>query len=455
VDVTTIVTAAVAGTSAIAGGYLSMRQQLKTAREQLRSERDRDLQTRTDEKRDRRLESYRDLLNAERRLRAMVAAEQSLSQEGYAKWTSEFVELYNLVILTGTEPVRMLTDRLVVVLQHIDNERLSYADESFADSLLSAFQRYEEELEEARIKLIAAMRSDVASVSTQPPQLQSDVAAEPSPSPRDVASVRTRPPQLPSDVAAEPSPGPRRDVYRIALVAEDVPISADVLEQTVAALQQQVTRDFRPIWNVQAEFEIYTRSDAVPADRLLIQLVRGLEPAGTLSYHTDDGEQPVGYVLADKSLNESSDLSLALSHSCLEMIVNPDSTRFVSGPSPKQDQSNVYFFVEVCDPCSDPGNAYEIDGVLVSDFCTPGFYSAQKSADLLYDYTGAIKSPLYPLPGGYLDWFDPITRHYWRATHFGDKLNYTDLGEFENYVSAFKQVKRPNRIGFFGSTGIS
>jgi hypothetical protein len=49
----------------------------------------------------------------------LLASEQTFSLSEYAKWTAEFLRLYRLVILIGTEPVRQLVDRLVSLFQTV------------------------------------------------------------------------------------------------------------------------------------------------------------------------------------------------------------------------------------------------------------------------------------------------------------------------------------------------
>jgi hypothetical protein len=74
VDLTTIFAAAIAGASGVGAGYLGLRQQALTMREQLRAERDRDREQRSDKLLDGRVESYHQLLDIERRLRRMLAS---------------------------------------------------------------------------------------------------------------------------------------------------------------------------------------------------------------------------------------------------------------------------------------------------------------------------------------------------------------------------------------------
>jgi hypothetical protein len=53
--------------------------------------------------------------------------------------------------------------------------------------------------------------------------------------------------------------------------------------------------------------------------------------------------------------------------------------------------------------------AYQIDGILVSDFITPAFYDPAVTSSARYSFTGAVKNPREILPGGYISWVDPAT----------------------------------------------
>jgi hypothetical protein len=150
-----------------------------------------------------------------------LASTRAFSQAAYAKWTAEFLELYHLVVLTGTRSVRTLADDLFELFQRIDHERMSYADERFANALTRAFQRYEGELERTRIELIAAMRADVAA----------ERATFPS------AELRSRPAMAESARTAERA----AEKHSVAVICTSNTISHNELERVVQAIQQQVT----------------------------------------------------------------------------------------------------------------------------------------------------------------------------------------------------------------------
>src|SRR5262249_30214139 len=111
---------------------------------------------------DRRVETYRDLLDVERRLRRLLASRRSFSREEYSKWWAEYQKLHNLTVITGTESVRTSSESLANLYGRIDADRMSFGSERLADALTRAFLRHEPEIEGIRVQLVEAMRADVA-----------------------------------------------------------------------------------------------------------------------------------------------------------------------------------------------------------------------------------------------------------------------------------------------------
>jgi hypothetical protein len=207
----------------------------------------------------------------------------------------------------------------------------------------------------------------------------------------------------------------------IALVPEAEGVDATEIARVSAALQRQVTRDLAPIWNVTATVDAFPRLEDVPLGYSPILLAFG-ELGGQGGVHLDPRGQPYAQVQV------APHWSLAASRACLEMLVNPAGSRSVTGPSLRSDQGPVDFLVDVCGPCGDARYAYVINGVLVSDFCTPAFYGAESGQPQRYTFACAATAPLQLLSGGHLAWYDPVTGSYWLRSHFGDNPVDTKLG---------------------------
>jgi hypothetical protein len=207
---------------------------------------------------------------------------------------------------------------------------------------------------------------------------------------------------------------------QVALVPEDVDVDTGEVVRVAAALQKQVTRDFSPVWQIPATVDGFARLEDVPLGYWPIMIVRDVQDAAGV--HLDNNGQPFALVEAGNSW------SLTASHEALEMLADPFGNRLVASPSPKPGQGRVEILVEVCDPPEDDRFAYQVNGVLVSDFYTPRYFDPVKREGAAYSYTGAIKEPRQVLPGGYLSWHDPRNDRWWQLTYFGAEPSFNDLG---------------------------
>ena len=177
------------------------------------------------------------------------------------------------------------------------------------------------------------------------------------------------------------------------------------LTKVTAALQVQVTRDFTPIWGVTATVTPFLSLEDVPTGYLALVLAASL-PGDGHGVHYAAGGRP--FALAKyASLVDPGNWSVMASHELLEMLVDPWGNRVISGGSLEDDQGQVEYLLEICDPCQKL--TYLIDGVLVSDFVTPDYYSPRWTKDLRYSFTGKISGPRVVADGGYITWREPGT----------------------------------------------
>jgi hypothetical protein len=206
----------------------------------------------------------------------------------------------------------------------------------------------------------------------------------------------------------------------IALVPESGMNPSD-LARVSAGLQKQVTRDLAPIWDVSATVDPFPSLEDIPAGYWpLVLTFRNLGGDGGI--HIDSNGQP--YALVEMSPS----WSLTASHVCLEMLTDPFGGRTFPGLSPRSDQGDVEFMGGVCDACEHPDNAYLVNDVLVSDFCTPAFWEHSPSSTERRSFTGAVESSLQVLPGGHLSWYDPATNSWWLRRHADGALSDIKVG---------------------------
>jgi len=208
---------------------------------------------------------------------------------------------------------------------------------------------------------------------------------------------------------------------QVALVSDTPNVTMTQLTRVAAALQKQATRDFAPFWNIASTVDAFELLEDVPLGYWPIVVADNISE-NALGVHLDEHGQPYALVRFSDSW------SLTASHECLETLADPFGNRLVPGMSPQTGQGWVEFLVEVCDPCESAQCAYEIGGILVSDFYLPTYFNTKELKEGRYSFTGSIKQPLEVLPGGYLTWHDPEDDHWWQYRYFGGERAYKDLG---------------------------
>lgn len=187
-----------------------------------------------------------------------------------------------------------------------------------------------------------------------------------------------------------------------------------------AAVQRQVVRDFGPIWEVSATVDAFARLEDVPLGYWRVLVVDTFDHGGQ---HRDRNHQPYALVAAGRSW------SLVASHETLEMLADPFGSLVRPGESPVPGQGRVDFLVEVCDPCEDDDFAYTVNGVMVSDFCTPAYYDPMRADGVRYSFTGAIGRPRQVLDGGYLTWREPVTDTWFQERRTSGQSAFKSLGQ--------------------------
>jgi hypothetical protein len=211
--------------------------------------------------------------------------------------------------------------------------------------------------------------------------------------------------------------------HLVALVDCTKSISATDMSQAAAALQKQATRDLGPIWGIDATVNYFPDLASVPVGYWPIIIVSTLNDPTAGGYHTDKSHQPFSLILR----GTGSDWTLDCSHELCEMLVDPYGNRMTPGLSLKAGQGRVSYLVECCDPCEDAHYAYTIDGVMVSDFYTPEFFSPATGSGVRYSFNGSITKSLEVLPNGYITWQLPADNSFWQLYFFNGKRSIVDI----------------------------
>jgi hypothetical protein len=209
----------------------------------------------------------------------------------------------------------------------------------------------------------------------------------------------------------------------IAVVSLTKDISVPSLLLATAALQKQVTRDFSPIWGVEATVDAFLDLRTVPNDyHHVVVFGDPAELAGNLQSLV--GERTAGRLLERFDREQISGIhmnlptrqpfalvsaqdawTVVLSHEVLEMLADPSGNHLIAAAHPTNPTERVRYLIEICDPCQ--AIWYPVNGVPVSDFYTPRYFDPVEVGGVRYSFTGSIGRPREILPGGYLTFVDP------------------------------------------------
>jgi hypothetical protein len=209
------------------------------------------------------------------------------------------------------------------------------------------------------------------------------------------------------------------------------------VQVVVRAINAQIRDDFRPFWDQEAELRLGRRASValdpqhpveLRGDAILYLLdepnLPGLE--GILGYHDENAQGlPFGFVFTSISEQLGEPWSVTLSHEALELIGDANVNKLAAGPDPRDRQNpDVYVlhWYEMCDAVQ--AETYAIDGVQVSNFVTPLYFTigeqvAGRNDFLSRSYDGRTLESFGVNPGGYVGFLDPATNQM--DTFFADQ----------------------------------
>lgn len=223
-------------------------------------------------------------------------------------------------------------------------------------------------------------------------------------------------------------------MQHIALVPEAGKLRASEVARASAAIQKQVMRDFAPLWGVPASVDFFPMLEDVPFDYWPIIIGRPtlLGPGGV---RREGNGQPYAHIPLTRTW------TLSASRACLEMLANPYGTRTVTVSSPRKSQGSVAILLEVCAPCAGLANAYLVNEVLVSDFCTPTYFQAQRPrSGQSYSMADSLIAPLHVAAGGHLTWYEPSSGNWWLRKNWDDSAEDTNLGRPKGGLGGLREL---------------
>lgn len=232
------------------------------------------------------------------------------------------------------------------------------------------------------------------------------------------------------------------------------------LQRTIRAINRQIAEDFAPCWGMSATLRLEGRSSKEP-DKIQVPDMRGdavlyiwdkSDVDGAIGYHfTNNRGIPYGFVFLDVAAAIGENWTVTLSHEALELIADPECNLLVIGPHPADDR-DVFHWFEMCDAVQ--GDTYEIDGVEVSNFVLPLYFTGTRDVDEVgarNDFLGVVGADGTTLrsfginAGGYIGFFDPALNDHNTFMVAGSQDTVERLKVKEKILSARRSVRQRDR----------
>lgn len=199
-------------------------------------------------------------------------------------------------------------------------------------------------------------------------------------------------------------------MQQIVVKNQSTVVSDAELAAALPAFQKQVSRDFAPVWGIDAELRIEPKSTALVEGEWLIALIDTADEAGALGYHeTTSKGAPLGKVFVKTTKDYGGLWTVTFSHELLEQLLDP----WINFAIVDAAGSRLYA-LEACDPCEADELGYVIDGVTVSDFILPSWTEPDLKTDVPRSFCGHLKTAFSLAPGGYVSYLDFSSGQGWQ-----------------------------------------
>ena len=192
------------------------------------------------------------------------------------------------------------------------------------------------------------------------------------------------------------------------------------LQRVIRAVNRQIEGDFAPHWSLSATLRLEgrTRRSAdleKPRDahgEAVLYVWDRTDSEDALGYHDLHHRGiPCGFVFTTISKKLDEHWSVTFSHEVLELVGDPELNLLAMGPHPQERGRDVFHWREMCDAVQ--ADTYEVDGVEVSNFVLPLYFTSTEELGARNDFLGR-RHPGGPLrsfgvnPGGYVNFYDPL-----------------------------------------------
>lgn len=233
-------------------------------------------------------------------------------------------------------------------------------------------------------------------------------------------------------------------------------LSDEEVQHAIRAVNRQIADDFFPYWSLpQKQDPADLRGDAI------IYLWDKSDVKNALGYHdTNNRGIPFGFIFLDIVQAVGEDWTVTFSHEALELVADPEVNLLVMGPHPTKPRKTVFHWYEMCDAVQ--AESYKVDGVAVSNFLLPLYFTSSEEVGGRNDFLGRTHSgrtlqSFGVNPGGYIGFFNPETGDHETFMIKGDAVAAVRLAakgkaamarrsiRYQSYAAARKTLAR--RLG--------
>jgi hypothetical protein len=193
------------------------------------------------------------------------------------------------------------------------------------------------------------------------------------------------------------------------------------VQQVIRAINRQIAQDFQPYWSMGATLRLEGHGDTedrqspaeLRGDAIIYLWDKAADVPNAIGYHDrNNSGLPYGFVFTEIAKEVGEPWSVTLSHEALELIGDAEVNILAAGPNPNNPEQAVYFWYEMCDAVQ--AENYLIDGVAVSNFVLPLYFTVDSETGSRNDFLGRrhndkLLSSFGINPGGYVGFFNPAT----------------------------------------------
>jgi hypothetical protein len=184
----------------------------------------------------------------------------------------------------------------------------------------------------------------------------------------------------------------------IAFIRTTALLTDALVASYVAAQQVQVSRDFAPVWGIDATCVYLPPGHSITA-AYIVYLQDHVAQAGDAGFHDDLGN-PKSYVAVADALANGMSWTVTASHETMEMLRDPLCSATV-------EVGGTVYADEVCDCCEDDQFGYWVAGSdgfkhLLSAFALPSWFDPNGAAPFTFPVIAEIGAPFALAPGGYI-----------------------------------------------------